>query len=215
MNKYYMKGLALGLSLMSAYVVGGSGTLSSNSDALVTDGPSVSKAFVGLNWSLGGSATPELILGWSNGRTKADGNVRGSKISAHFDLESGFTPSKVKAAALFGQPNVMAELGAGYDFLSGELVGVVGLNSGNLAVGVDVNMDMELSPYAGFLTIGAFPSAGLICAGLPETKVDSGETLELVENAVPSEFGQCLYEYELPTVVIDNPYDTNSNDSDM
>ena len=100
MNKLYGMALALGLSLMSTSAVGGQQYL--YSDALVTDGPSESKAFVGLNWSLGGSATPELILGLSNGRTRADGNVQGSKISAHFDLESGFTPSKVKATALFG-----------------------------------------------------------------------------------------------------------------
>ena len=91
----------------------------------------------------------------------------------------------------------MAELGAGYDFLGGELVGVVGLNSGNFAVGVDVNMDMEVSPYAGFLTIGAFPSSGLTCDGLRETKKityggGSYDILELEENAVPLN-GKCLY----------------------
>ena len=167
MNKLYGMALALGLSLMSTSAVGGATVFLS--DALVTDSPSETKAFVGLNWSFGGSATPELILGMSNGRTRADGNVQGSKISAHFDLESGFTPSKVKATAVFGQASAMAELGAGYDVLGGELIGVVGLNTGNLAVGIDVNIDMELSPYAGFHTIGAFPGTGLTCDGLPDT----------------------------------------------
>lgn len=201
MNKLYGMALALGLSLMSTSAVGGSPVL--GSDALVTDGPSVSKAFVGLNWSFGGSATPELILGMSNGRTRADGNVQGSKISAHFDLGSGFTPSKVKATAVFGQASAMAELGAGYDVLGGELIGVVGLNTGNLAVGIDVNMDMELSPYAGFHTIGAFPGTGLTCDGLPGTHpLDSD--WELDDNAVPGIQGYCSYQLTIiETPVLD------------
>lgn len=205
MNKLYGMALALGLSLMSTSAVGGGITL--YSDALVTDGPSESKAFVGLNWSLGGSATPELILGLSNGRTRADGNVQGSKISAHFDLESGFTPSKVKATALFGQASAMAELGAGYDFLGGELIGVFGLNTGNLAVGIDVNMDMELSPYAGLHTIGAFPGTGLTCDGLPDTHPE-GNYYVLEDNAVPlssgPDSGRCAYRLA-QTIIFEPP----------
>jgi hypothetical protein len=89
----------------------------------------------------------------------------------------------------------MAELGAGYDFLGGELIGVFGLNTGSLAVGIDVNMDMELSPYAGLHTIGAFPGTGLTCDGLPDT-YPSEFNLQLTFNGVPDADGACLYEYE-------------------
>ena len=193
MNKFCGMAFALGLSLMSTSAVGG---IHPGYDALVTS-PSETKVFVGLNWSFGGSATPELILGMSNGRTRADGNVQGSKISAHFDLGSGFTPSKVKATAVFGQASAMAELGAGYDVLGGELIGVVGLNTGNLAVGIDVNMDMELSPYAGFHTIGAFPGTGLTCDGLPDTHPLNSD-YSLVGLSDESLYGEiypyCVYE---------------------
>ena len=187
MNKYYIRAFILGLSLMSAYAVGG---VHVDVDALVTDGASASKAFVGLNWSLGGSATPELILGLSNGRNKAGGNVQGSKIAAHFDLESGFTPSKVKATALSGAANQRVEFGAGYDFLGGGLVGVVGLNIGNLAVGVDVNMDMELTPYTSLLSTVDFPSTGLACA----KSMQVNNYFYVSDGKGPDKAGQCRFD---------------------
>ena len=190
MNKHYIRAFILGLSLMSAYAVGGGSVI--NVAALVADGASASKAFVGLNWSLGGSATPELILGLSNGRNKADGNVQGSKIAAHFDLESGFTPSKVKATALSGPANQRQriEFGAGYDFLGGGLVGVVGLNSGNLALGVDVNMDMELTPYTSLLSTVDFPSTGLACA----KSMQVNNYFYVSDGKGPDKAGQCRFD---------------------
>ena len=192
MNKYYIRAFILGLSLMSAYAVGGIPSI--KVDALVADGASASKAFVGLNWSLGGSATPELILGLSNGRNTAGGNVQGSKIAAHFDLESGFTPSKVKATALAGPANQRVEFGAGYDFLGGGLVGVVGLNSGNFAVGVDVNMDMELTPYTSLLSTVDFPSPGLACA---KGAVEKSGYFFVSDGKGPNKAGQCRLNEQL------------------
>ena len=191
MKKFYGVALALGLSLISTYAVAGRPDLTL--DALVTDGPSESKAFVGLNWSLGESVTPELILGLANGKTKVDGKVQGSKIAIHIDIASGFTLSKVKATALYGKADAMGELGGGYNFSNSELIGVVGLNTRNLAVGVDINMDMEFSPYVDLNTIGAFPGTSLSCDGLPDTYPGDSE-LQLIDNGVPNADGACLYE---------------------
>ncbi|NNK78025.1 MAG: hypothetical protein HKP40_04855 [Litoreibacter sp.] len=115
------------------------------------------KAFAGLNWSFGGgSFTPEAILGVVHGSTDINNDVDGGKLAMHFGLMNGFAPSKIKLSGLSGDIDSQGELGLGFDFLGGGFFGVLGLNSGNVHLGLDIGFSGGLSGYAGLNTIGDF-----------------------------------------------------------
>ena len=147
--------LAIGLALAS------SAALAGNAASLVsiTSG-SASKnntnAYAGLNWSMGGSWTPAVVLGIFRTHVKSDGDTQGANLAFHLNLAGGIKPGKLKLSYLNGKENIQGEIGAGYDFMrSAPLLGL-GLNGPFVAAGVDGYLSQGLVPYVTLQSQGKF-----------------------------------------------------------
>ncbi len=115
------------------------------------------QGYVGLNWSLGGGATPALVLGVSRAKVKTNGDTTGANLSFLVNLSGGGEPAKIKLGYLNGSKNTLqSELGVGYNFLkSTPLIGA-GLNAPYVNLGVDWNFGEGFDPYATLRSQGAF-----------------------------------------------------------
>jgi len=162
--KVLVASLAFGLFSANAALAGLIGV--AYEDAIAVDGVAQTKGFVGLNWTLGGSPTPELVLGVAHGQTLADGTVQGAKAGVYFDVASGFALDKAKLTGLYGTSDVQAELGFGYNFQSGAVFGVAGANGSYLNAGVDVYAGMEIEAFFAAHSIGVFDDSGYTCDGV-------------------------------------------------
>lgn len=104
-------------------------------------------AYAGLNWSLGGSWTPAVVVGVFNTRVKANGDTEGANLAFHLNLAGGIKPGKLKLSYLNGKENVQGEVGVGYDFLRGAPLLGLGVNGPFIGAGVDGYLNFTIVPY--------------------------------------------------------------------
>lgn len=114
--------------------------------------------FAGLNWTFGsGGQSVEGILGVAHGSTDAGGDFTGAKASLHLKLDNGDVRfRKAKLTGLFGEPEVQGEAGIGYNFETGNFIGVAGVNGRYAHAGADIGFNGAIDGYIGVHTIGAF-----------------------------------------------------------
>lgn len=114
------------------------------------------KFFVGLNWTFGaGGQNVEALAGVAYGQVDG-GDVTGAKASVHVGLDGGFNFRKVKLTGLFGDTDLQGEVGAGYDFRRGTVIGVAGVNSDYIHAGADLSFGQGIEGYIGAHSIGDF-----------------------------------------------------------
>lgn len=95
------------------------------------------EAFIGFNWTLGGSLTPELEFGFRDVDVQSDGDVSGAGISISFDLMN-MAFDKIKLKGIKGDQDLQGELGGGYSLLGGQWLGTVGAQGQNFNLGLDL-----------------------------------------------------------------------------
>ena len=149
--------LAIGLALTSSYALAGvSTTYNLVSSTTGSTSKNNTNAYAGLNWSIGGSWTPAVVLGVFRTHVKSDGDTQGANLAFHLNLAGGIAPGKLKLSYLNGKENIQGEIGAGYDFVrSAPLLGV-GLNGPFVAAGVDGYLNKDLVPYLTLQSQGKF-----------------------------------------------------------
>ena len=114
------------------------------------------RAFVGLNWRLGGGATPALVLGASRAKVKSDGDTAGGNLAFHLNLAGGIKPGKLKLGYIKGKENLQGEAAIGYDFLKNAPLLGLGLNAPYINAGVDASMKAGFVPYGTVHSQGKF-----------------------------------------------------------
>ena len=114
------------------------------------------RAFVGLNWRLGGGATPTLVLGAFRAKVKSDGDTAGGNLAFHLNLAGGVKPGKLKLGYIKGKENLQGEAAIGYDFLKNAPLLGLGLNAPYISAGVDAYMNAGFVPYATVHSHGKF-----------------------------------------------------------
>lgn len=150
--------LALGLALASSATLAGSPNYSWVTSTINTGSASKNNtnAYAGLNWSVGGSWTPSVVLGVFRTRVKSDGDTQGANLAFHLNLAGGVKPGKLKLSYLNGKENIQGELGVGYDFVRSAPVVGLGLNGPFVAAGVDGYLNGALVPYFNLQSQGKF-----------------------------------------------------------
>lgn len=114
------------------------------------------RAYAGLNWHLGGGATPALVLGAFRTKVKSNGDTTGGNLAFHINLAGGVKPGKLKLSYLAGKEDFQGEAGLGYDFVkSAPLLGI-GLNAPFVNAGVDAYTNREFIPHATLHSQGKF-----------------------------------------------------------
>lgn len=114
------------------------------------------RGYVGLNWTLGGSLTPALVLGVSNMRVKSNGDTSGARLAFHVNLLGGVAPGLVKLSYLNGKEDIQGEIGAGYNFVKAAPLLGLGVNAPYLSAGIDGYLTREFSPYLGLNSQGKY-----------------------------------------------------------
>ena len=109
------------------------------------------EAFVGFNWALGGSLTPELILGFRSVDVNSDGDVEGAGTSISFSLlKTSF--DKIKVFGIKGNDDLAGELGFGFSLINQGWLGTLG------AQGDHFNISADLLTKGGFQLNGELNS---------------------------------------------------------
>lgn len=114
------------------------------------------RAYAGLNWHLGGGATPALVLGVFRTKVKSNGDTSGGNLALHINLAGGVKPGKLKLSYLNGKENFQGEAGIGYDFLKNAPLLGLGLNAPHISAGVDAYANPEFVPYVTLHSKGKF-----------------------------------------------------------
>ena len=114
------------------------------------------RAYAGLNWKLGGGATPALVLGAFRAKVESDGDTSGGNLAFHLNLAGGVKPGKLKLGYLNGKENLQGEVGIGYDFLKNAPLLGLGINAPHISAGVDAYMGPGFVPYGTLHTQGKF-----------------------------------------------------------
>jgi hypothetical protein len=109
----------------------------------VATSDNVTRAYAGVKWTLGGSSTPELVVGVRTGKVKSSGKVYGNDVSMAVNIENGFKPSQVRVKYFDGKVRNQNEVAVGYDFTKG-LFGGVSVKAPYVNVGLDVFSVKEL-----------------------------------------------------------------------
>lgn len=121
------------------------------------------RAYVGLNWELGGSTTPALVLGAFQTRVKSNGDTTGANLTFSLNLVGGVKPGNLKLTALDGKEDLQGELGVGYNFLKSNPMLVLGVNAPYIAVGINGYLNPGIVPYATIHTQGKFDKPAYTC----------------------------------------------------
>jgi len=125
------------------------------------------KAYVGLNWTLGAGATPALVLGVTNTRVKSNGDTTGARLAFSLNLLRGIAPGALKLSYLNGRENLQGELGAGYNFVkSAPLLGL-GVNAPFVSAGIDGYLNPGIVPYVTLQSLGKFGKPKKVASCLP------------------------------------------------
>lgn len=117
---------------------------------------SETRAYAGLNWRLGGGATPALVLGAFRTKVESDGDTAGGNLAFHLNLAGGVKPGKLKLSYLNGKEDIQGEVGIGYDFLKNAPLLGVGLNAPHVSAGVDVYANPGFVPNVTLHSKGEF-----------------------------------------------------------
>jgi hypothetical protein len=148
--------LAIGLALVSSSALAGFNAYSLVTTTTGSTGKNNTNAYAGVNWSMGGSWTPAVVLGVFRTHVKSDGDTQGANLAFHLNLAGGIAPGKLKLSYLNGKENIQGEIGAGYDFVrSAPLLGI-GLNGPFIAAGVDGYLNQGIVPYVTLQSQGKF-----------------------------------------------------------
>lgn len=138
--------------------------MSSTIPATITTTPGVTtgtsrtdtRAYVGLNWTLGGGGTPALVLGVTNTKVKSSGKTTGARLAFHVNLAGGMAPGMLRLSYLDGRENLQGELGAGYNFIKAAPALGIGLSGPYVVAGIDGYMNTGIEPYVTVHSQGAF-----------------------------------------------------------
>ena len=147
-----MKKSTLSIFLMSALT----GSVAFAGVALPSSSKTETKAYAGLNWTLGGGATPALVLGVFQAKVESDGDTQGGNLAFHINLAGGVKPGKLKLGYINGKENLQGEAAIGYDFLKNAPLLGLGLNAPYVNAGVDAYMNPGFVPFGTLHTQGEF-----------------------------------------------------------
>ena len=128
------------------------------------------RIYAGLGWTFGVKAAFETMIGIGSSHVNSSGNVTGADVGASAALMS-FDSVKIKAKYINVTINGQGELGLGYAFGPGKILGTAGFNLPYFNAGADYVIDNGFEPFVGVTTMDRLSRPGLTysCTGHPAT----------------------------------------------
>jgi len=115
------------------------------------------EAFIGLNWTLGGSTTPEIEIGYQDVDVdvKSNGDVSGAGVSISYDLVTKAF-DKIRVKGIDGDTHLQGELGIGYSLLGSSWIGGLSAQGNHINFGVDLLKGWDIKFNGGVNTISDY-----------------------------------------------------------
>ena len=113
------------------------------------------EAFIGLEWTFGGSVLPEVEVGYRSVDVESNGDVSGAEASLSYNFERGGL-GKFKIEAVEGEDNVQGQLGIGYNLANPGFMLTGGAQGNFIFGGIDYTFGSGLDIIGGFNTIGDY-----------------------------------------------------------
>ena len=114
------------------------------------------EGYAGLNWSLGGSVVPNVVVGVFRVRVEADRDTEGANAQLHIDLKDGPQLSKFKLSYLNGKNDLQGEAGIGYNLQLNAPLFSFGLNAPYVNGAIDYTLEQGYEPNLTVHTQGKF-----------------------------------------------------------
>ena len=115
------------------------------------------RALLGINWTFGGKAVPELVLGFRSMKIKSGGDASGGGVDLTFPFANGSLGfDKIRLKGIGGRYDGQGELGAGYSLLSSSFLLTGGVQLPYVVGGADYLMSGGWVPYVGINTQGRY-----------------------------------------------------------
>lgn len=118
------------------------------------------RGYIGLNWVLGGSRMPAVVLGIATFDVKRSGETSGAELSLHLDLLLGGKPDLFKLNYLQGNETVQAGIGGGYSLKREAPFLDVGVRGPFVAAGVNLYPNWVSEPNFSVHSLGRLERPG-------------------------------------------------------
>lgn len=108
------------------------------------------RVYMGLVWSFGKNAskTPDVLIGLRTTRVNSSNSVKGADLSLRLQSAKNFAPEGVRLSYLGGNRSAMANIGAGYSFVSGSALITAAVQAAHVRVGTDYLLaNQNFAPY--------------------------------------------------------------------
>jgi hypothetical protein len=160
-----MKNLALSVALgvtavaLSLPVNAGVTSIAPNVTTITTGSTSRTdnRALIGINWTFGSKAVPELVLGFRSMKIKSNGDASGGGIDLTFPLAKGAIGfDKIRVKGIDGHYDGQGELGFGYSLVSSSFLLTGGVQLPYIVGGADYLINGGWVPYVGLNTQGRY-----------------------------------------------------------
>lgn len=167
------------------------------------------RVYMGLVWSFGKNAskTPDVLIGLRTTRVNSSNSVKGADLNLRLQSAKNFAPEGVRLSYLGGNRSAMANIGAGYSFVSGSALITAAVQAAHVRVGTDYLLaNQNFVPYFELNSLKRIQPTGssLSCSTGSLRNVDRNVSLENV-TSIPNQTGLTTPDTELSTL-LDMPY---------
>jgi len=109
-------------------------------------------AFASLNWYIGESLLPNILVGYRDTTTDIDNDVKGGSASVSYNLkENKF--DQLKIVGITGNTDIVGEVGVGYSLYQKQFFGNLGVQGFYMNSGLDYSLDNKFGYYIGLTTV--------------------------------------------------------------
>lgn len=142
------------------------------------------RALLGINWTFGSKAVPELVLGFRSMKIKTNGDASGAGVDLTFPLANGTIAfDKVRLKGIDGRYDGQGELGVGYSMIANSFLLTGGVQLPYVVGGADYLIYGGWVPYVGVNTVDRYRKPSLNTTR--SLSCGSGFSLIAASSAVP------------------------------
>ena len=109
-------------------------------------------AFATLNWYIGTSLLPNILVGYRDTTTEVNNNVKGGSISISYNTKEN-TLDQFKVIGIAGNTDIVGEAGVGYSLYQQQFFANVGIQGLYMDAGLDYSLNNKLGYYIGVTTV--------------------------------------------------------------
>jgi len=109
-------------------------------------------AFATLNWYIGESLLPNILVGYRDTTTEVNNNVKGGSVSSSYNIYKN-TFDQFKIVGISGNTDIVGEAGIGYSLYEEQFFANIGIQGLYMDSGLDYSFNNKLGYYIGVTSV--------------------------------------------------------------